>query len=141
MEECTLCRGGISDAQLVYENEMMYVVYPMKPRVFGHLMIVPKRHVKLYSDISNEEAIAFKDTMHYILSRFTESKQAIGFNLLSNNGSEEVDQHVSHVHMHMFVRFLSDINPFKVLSKQIPREELTPEEWEKRSNEIRSLLK
>jgi len=141
MEDCSLCRSGITDSQLLYKNELMYVVYPRKPRVYGHLMIVPKRHEQLYSNLTDEEAIALKETVKHILSRFTTSKQAIGFNLLSNNGPEEVAQHVPHFHMHMFVRFENDVNPFKVLSKQIPREELTKTEWENRANEIKELLK
>jgi diadenosine tetraphosphate (Ap4A) HIT family hydrolase len=141
MKDCSLCSGGITNSQLLYENELMYVVYPRKPQVYGHLMIVPKRHVHLYGDITNQEAISLKEIVHHILSKFTTSNQTIGFNLLSNNGSEEVDQHVPHVHIHMFVRFQNDVNPFKVLSKKIPREDLTKTEWKKRANEIRQLLK
>lgn len=141
MKECSLCSSGITDSQLLYENDLMCVVYPKKPQVYGHLMIVPKRHVQLYSDITNEEAISLKETIKHIFSSFTTSKQAIGYNLLSNNGSKEVDQSVPHFHMHIFVRFQNDINPFKILSKKIPREELTQTEWKKRAKEIRQVLK
>lgn len=141
MINCSLCRDGITDSQLVYENKLMYVVYPRKPQVYGHLMIVPKRHTQLYSDMTNKEAISLKETIHYILHKFTLSNQAIGFNILSNNGPEDVGQHVPHVHVHVFIRFQNDINPFKVLSKQLPRKQLTSTEWEEQVNRIKLLLK
>lgn len=127
--DCTLCIGNFSSNQILFEGIHCIVIYPLEPAVYGHIMIVPKRHVPFFAEMNEEEMLEVKSLMQQIHIKFKEEKHSVGYNLLSNNGGEGVGQHVLHTHLHMFVRFKNDINPFKVLSKSIEKKIFTPEEW------------
>ena len=53
---CLFC--NIKESDLVKENDLAYASYDSFPVSEGHCLIIPKRHVKDYFDLSNEEIIA-----------------------------------------------------------------------------------
>lgn len=80
-------------------------VYPKSPTCAYHVLIMPKRHVQCFDELSAAEV----GQMFAILQRVVAAGRAnikdfVGYNLLSNNGSEAVNQRVKHCHMHVFLR-------------------------------------
>ena len=59
--ECIFCR--LKD--YVLENELAYAVFDAMPVNEGHMLIIPKRHVQNYFDITLQEEAA----MHELLRR------------------------------------------------------------------------
>lgn len=89
------------------------VIYPKSPAVDLHFLIVPKRHVQQFHELSKEELYGMHsllNTLHdFVSSEYTNFE---GYNLLSNNGSPSVNQQVPHAHMHAFFRRAGDPDPF-----------------------------
>ena len=56
---CLFC--NIKESDLVKENDLAYASYDSFPVSEGHCLIIPKRHVKDYFDLSNDEIIACND--------------------------------------------------------------------------------
>ena len=55
MNDCIFCDN--KEAILV-ENELAYVIFDEFPVTDGHLLIIPKSHVKHYFDLTEEELLA-----------------------------------------------------------------------------------
>jgi diadenosine tetraphosphate (Ap4A) HIT family hydrolase len=100
-------------------------------------MIVPKRHVSLFTDLTNDELISIKGLVSTLFNAFHENGQGDGFNLLSNNG-QVAGQHIPHFHLHLFIRKEGETSPFDVLSKKIAVDKITKDEWDSRLKQIRS---
>ena len=58
--DCIFCK--LKD--YVLENELAYAVFDVMPVNPGHLLIIPKRHVQNYFDITPEEELAMHDLLH-----------------------------------------------------------------------------
>lgn len=48
----------------VLENELAYAVFDVMPVNEGHMLIIPKRHVQSYFDITPEEESAMHELLH-----------------------------------------------------------------------------
>ena len=53
---CLFC--NIKESDLAIENDLAYASYDTFPVTDMHCLIIPKRHVKDYFDLTNEEIIA-----------------------------------------------------------------------------------
>lgn len=137
---CILCKGGFSKDQILFEDTHSYIIYPLRPKTYGHFMVIPKRHLPIYNELSDVEVISFKNLITHVFSILKNKENAIGYNILSNNGGPKVGQSVNHLHFHVFIRFPNDVNPFKILSKEIPAESLSEEEWMLKSDLFRQMF-
>lgn len=52
---CPFCQQAIVDNQSVFESESFHVLVDYKPRVKGHLLVIPKRHVVKAHELSEKE--------------------------------------------------------------------------------------
>ena len=136
-DRCEFCSEETFSKQGVAENKFAKLLYPLRPIIFGHFMVVPKRHDSIFIDLSDEELIAVRELIKQIYSVFQKRNNAAGFNLLNNSG-QAAGQHVYHGHIHVFIRAENDISPFDILSKKIEKEKLTEEEWVNRLTKIKS---
>lgn len=98
----------------------MRVFYPKNPSCNYHTLIIPKRHVERFDELSVNEV----DELHYLVKAMHTlitkklGDEYIGYNLLANNGGGAVNQHVMHSHMHMYNRTVHDVNdPVKTHKK------------------------
>lgn len=79
----------------VYENE-----YPV---IDGHALILPKREIEKFDELSIEEWAE----IHVLTNQYIEQIGAIGFNLGHNSG-KIAGQSVAHIHFHIFPYFEND---------------------------------
>jgi diadenosine tetraphosphate (Ap4A) HIT family hydrolase len=95
---CSIPAGDILD-----ENECTVAVRDRHPVAEGHTLIVPRRHVPDYFDLSREE----KDRTLALLERVKEALDAElspdGYNVGMNIG-EAAGQRIFHVHIHLIPR-------------------------------------
>lgn len=101
---CDLC----APKQLVAENSLAYVRYDSNSLSRGHVIVVPKRHVANFFDMSTEEQSA----VIALLNRAQRSIQAEhspdGYNIGVNVG-EAAGQARMHVHVHLIPRYAGDV--------------------------------
>lgn len=95
--KCELCLAKSEIYRVVYENEMVLVMFCIEPMNDGHVMILPSRHVENLADLEPIEAHAFLqaiDMCMEALSRFSADPP-----MCLLNGWKHRSQ--SHLHMHI----------------------------------------
>lgn len=108
---CLFCELATDNESIIVENEYFSSRYDSYPVSKGHALIVSKRHVLSFFDLSDEEVKGFyaliKTTREAILKMF----QPSGFNIGVNDG-EVAGQTIPHLHIHLFPRYKGDVeNP------------------------------
>lgn len=110
---CPFCTTA-EQYRYVADGELVRAIYPKAPACRYHVLIVPKRHVRQVDQLTEEEAAE----IFTLIQKFNAAAAAgipgyAGYNLLSNNGGPAVRQHVSHCHIHMFLRLADEAaDPF-----------------------------
>ena len=116
---CLFC--NIKESDLVKENDLAYASYDSFPVSEGHCLIIPKRHVKDYFDLSNDEIIACNDLIKEIKNEIIKKDNSVkGFNVGSNAGKIS-GQSILHCHIHLIPRRAGDVeNPQGGVRSVIP---------------------
>ena len=109
-KDCPFCVIENS-REIIAENELSLAFYDGFPVSPGHALIIPKRHVSSFFDLSEEERLdmlKLADLVKMILdSKFHPGGYNIGVNV-----GESAGQSVFHVHMHIIPRYTGDVeNP------------------------------
>lgn len=116
---CPFCSSD-EEYRCLYEADLAKVIYPLNPINRLHFLLVPKRHVQLLHQLTDEEMLdihqALRDLELYVTNKFT---GVLGYNLESNNGGPAVNQQVPHAHIHVFFREESDNDPFEKRSDSV----------------------
>ncbi len=116
---CLFC---ITDkANLIDENELAYASYDSYPVSGYHCLIIPKRHVKDYFDLTEKEIIACNNLIKKI-KKIIEKKdlKVKGFNIGTNSG-KVAGQSILHCHIHLIPRRKGDVvNPQGGVRSVIP---------------------
>ncbi len=110
MNDCIFCAivTGKAPASIVYEDEVVCSFLTIGPVNPGHLLVIPKQHVPLLSDLDEKTGMhLFKVTMQMSKALRHSGLQCEGINLFLADG-EAAFQEVLHVHMHIFPRFQGD---------------------------------
>ena len=80
---CLFC--NIKASGLTEENELAYASYDSYPVSEQHCLIIPKRHVKNYFDLTDEEIIACNQLIKKIREKIEiKDKTVKGFNIGNN---------------------------------------------------------
>lgn len=123
---CPFCSEGVVQRQLVMEGEGVVALLTHKPAAPGHLLIIPKRHVERFEQLSPEEMEEIRQMVKRIDERARRAFGHSDYLLLQKNG-KGAGQSVPHLHFHYLpaVRFLAlrfFISPWL---KPIDREEIS----------------
>lgn len=105
MTDCIFCkivRGEIPSMK-VYEDEQTMVFMDIAGDVDGHMLVIPKKHVKNMLDCEEEMLAQLMHTVQKVSRHLTESCGYEGVNLLNASG-ECAGQSVSHFHIHVIPR-------------------------------------
>ena len=104
---CLFC--NINQSGTVHENDFAYTSYDSYPVSKYHCLIIPKRHIKDYFDLSNEELIACNNLIKIIKKEITDKDKTVkGFNLGTNIG-KIAGQSIMHCHFHLIPRREGDV--------------------------------
>ena len=84
-------------------------------------MVIPKRHIRNYFDLTNEELLACNDLIKIVKNEIiTKDKTVRGFNLGTNIGKVS-GQSIHHCHFHIIPRREGDVeNPQGGVRSVIP---------------------
>ena len=116
---CIFCK--VRKEELQFENQLAYSSTDSYPVSKFHCLIVPKRHVREYFELSAEEVQACHElilkTKDKILKEDTTVK---GFNIGTNSG-KTAGQSIMHCHIHLIPRREGDVdNPQGGVRSVIP---------------------
>ena len=119
---CIFC--DIRKSGCAYENELAYASYDTYPVTEHHCLIIPKRHIKDYFDLSNEELIACNKLIKIVKKEITNKDSSVkGFNLGTNIGKVS-GQSILHCHFHLIPRREGDVeNPQGGVRSVIPKKQ------------------
>ena len=118
-DPCIFC--NIKESGLTDENTLAYASYDSYPVSNFHCLIIPKRHVKDYFELSNDEVIACNDLIKKIKEEILLRDPLVkGFNVGTNAG-KSAGQSVLHCHIHLIPRREGDVeNPQGGVRSVIP---------------------
>ena len=119
---CLFCDSEKSGC--AHENELAYASYDSYPVSEYHCLIIPKRHIKDYFDLSNEELIACNKLIQILKKEITNKDSSVkGFNLGTNIGKVS-GQSILHCHFHLIPRREGDVeNPQGGVRSVIPKKQ------------------
>ena len=119
---CLFC--NIKKTGLAHENELAYASYDSYPVSEHHCLIIPKRHIKDYFDLSNDELVACNDLLKIVKKEITNKDPLVkGFNLGTNIGIVS-GQSILHCHFHLIPRREGDVdNPQGGVRSVIPNKQ------------------
>jgi diadenosine tetraphosphate (Ap4A) HIT family hydrolase len=97
---CPFCDEDILERQSFYETDHLRVLVDFEPRVPGHLLIVPKRHVARADELLPEEWNELSVVIPKVVEIFRELLGTDQYILLEKNGPHAFQQ-IPHVHFHL----------------------------------------
>jgi diadenosine tetraphosphate (Ap4A) HIT family hydrolase len=100
-KSCIFCHPEILERQSVFEGEYFRVLPDSEPRVRGHLLVIPKRHIMKAHELSQEEWAEFSLVIPKAVKVFSEFLNTDQYIILEKNGPNAF-QHIPHVHFHLF---------------------------------------
>ena len=119
---CLFC--NLKESGVAHENKLAYASYDTYPVSDLHCLIIPKRHINSYFELTNEELIACNDLVKLIKDEILrKDKNVGGFNLGTNFGLI-AGQSIMHCHIHLIPRRLGDVdNPQGGVRSVIPKKQ------------------
>ena len=103
---CLFC-----DCDSIIESALLYVRSDKFPVSGGHCLVIPKRHVETWFDMSKEEQTEALELIDQVKAMLDEKYSPDGYNIGMNCG-ESAGQTVPHAHIHVIPRYNGDMeNP------------------------------
>jgi diadenosine tetraphosphate (Ap4A) HIT family hydrolase len=107
MKSCPFCTR-IAENQIIVENELAAALsdsYPVSP---GHTLIVPRRHIEDFLELTQEEQAAVWALVAPVRQEIERSRVPSGYNIGVNIG-EAAGQTIAHTHLHVIPRYSGDV--------------------------------
>ena len=103
IDDCRFCYGNIAD-RVVEELGTVIAIADGYPVTEGHLLIVPKRHIADYLQMSRRERDDADDLIRLLAGDIRQKDHEVtGFNIGANCG-ESAGQTIFHAHIHLIPR-------------------------------------
>lgn len=105
MSNCPFCTLPLE--RIIDSNEFGVAIrdgFPVSP---GHTLVIPKRHIGSWFEISNDEQRGLLDLLARAKTDLQEEFKPDGYNIGINDGSA-AGQTVPHLHMHLIPRYKGD---------------------------------
>jgi diadenosine tetraphosphate (Ap4A) HIT family hydrolase len=102
---CIFCK--LPPIRIAAQNELALVfddAYPVSP---GHCLVIPRRHVSSWFEITSQEQVAMLELLVLARQRVELTYHPSGYNIGINDGPA-AGQTVPHLHMHLIPRYLGD---------------------------------
>ena len=113
---CAFCQSDVLEKQKFFENDLVIALYTHKPIFPGHCLIIPKRHVQRFEELSQAEVMQMMEVIKKVHQAVQCTFHTSSYLLLQKNG-REVGQTVPHVHFHYIPRETGEMSTLKFLLK------------------------
>ena len=116
---CDTKKSGVS-----HENGLAYASYDTYPVSKFHCLIIPKRHIRDFFDLTTEELIACNDLIKIMKQEILNKDTKVqAFNIGTNAGKIS-GQSIMHCHIHLIPRREGDVgNPQGGIRSVIPKKQ------------------
>ena len=104
---CPFCKVE-SEREIIASSLLSVAFYDGFPVSPGHALIIPKRHVSSFFDLSKEERQDLLNLADSVKRILEERYHPDGYNIGINVG-EAAGQSIFHVHMHLIPRYQGDV--------------------------------
>jgi diadenosine tetraphosphate (Ap4A) HIT family hydrolase len=101
---CELC---VPDG-VVVENSLAYVRYDSNSLSRGHVLVIPRRHVAGFFDMTTDEQVAVLSLLNQAQRLIQKQHAPDGYNIGVNIGKAG-GQSRMHVHVHLIPRYVGDV--------------------------------
>lgn len=105
MRNCVFCQMK----EVILEDELALAFFDKYPVNKGHMLVIPKRHVEQYFDLTERERTAIDQLLFEGKKLLDEQYKPDGYNIGINCG-EVAGQTIFHVHVHLIPRFKGDMD-------------------------------
>ncbi len=105
-EPCPFCT--ISGDRVLHEGGLVKAIWDAYPVSPGHVLIIPRRHVANWFDVSCEEQSEMLGAIQQVRRILDEQFAPSGYNIGMNVGAA-AGQTVSHFHLHVIPRYAGDV--------------------------------
>ena len=103
MKGCELCARG----EVLFESDFAYACYEANPLSKGHVIVVPKRHVADFFEMSGAEQGSVLALLNRARKLVQEKHKPDGYNIGVNVGAA-AGQSRMHVHVHLIPRYAGE---------------------------------
>ena len=103
---CPFCR--VEDEPFIAANDLAFARYDGFPVSKGHALIIPRRHIADFFDLTPEEMMAVYELLRRARDLIHDQSGPDGFNIGVNVG-RTAGQTVMHVHLHIIPRYSGDV--------------------------------
>ena len=119
---CLFC--NVSESGCAHDNDLAYASYDSYPVSEHHCLIIPKRHIKDYFELTKDELTACHELIKVVKDEILTKDQSVkGFNLGTNKGKVS-GQSILHCHFHLIPRREDDVeNPQGGVRSVIPNKQ------------------
>lgn len=109
MNNCVFCKivRREEPARVIYENEDVICFLPKTIQVYGHTLVVPKKHFQDLYDIPEELLCELIKVVQFLTKEYKTKIGATGMNVMHASGKDG-QQSVFHFHFHLLPRFKDD---------------------------------
>jgi len=104
-KDCPFCHV---DREMIRESDHCFAIYDLYPVNPGHVLVISKRHVSDYFDLSDKEVAGLWKMVAEMKSFLQEKFTPQGFNVGFNVG-RKAGQTIDHVHIHIIPRYSGDM--------------------------------
>lgn len=101
---------------VVLRSRYCFAILNTFPYNNGHVMIVPRKHLKSLEDLKEVELLDMNKVLIKIKSALKKTLNPIGFNIGMNIGRVSGAGVANHIHTHIVPRWLGDINYMPVIA-------------------------
>ena len=102
---CRFCAQGERGA--LYMNGHALVKRDRFPLTEGHTLVIPRRHVQSFFELTPEEHAAICELLVRAKAQIDEEFKPDGYNVGINDGAA-AGQTIMHLHLHLIPRYLGD---------------------------------
>ncbi len=105
MNDCIFCKiiNGEIPSKKIYEDDNVIAIMDISPKVNGHTLVMPKKHVSDLTSMSDEDIINVNTAAKKLVGRLMNKLNARGITCGVNYGDS---QEVKHYHMHLLPNYL-----------------------------------
>jgi len=106
---CVFCDILKDKKILIHESEYLFSIYDKYPVSEGHVLIIPKRHIKDYFELNNIEKRHLDIEISEVKKILDVAFHPDGYNIGINNGLA-AGQTIFHLHIHLIPRYTGDVD-------------------------------
>lgn len=130
---CELCQAINDTFRIILEDRFSFAMIIREPQVELHSMVLPKRHITQFSDLTEEESLS----LHRMVSRLQKKIESTSKNpctIMINSPTHSTQPHIHY----QLIPANAGVRTFVSAVMQIPeRRSATREELEKMANRLR----